>query len=222
MKPASYTELVTMVQDYIHRPSITSGLVDYFITEAEAEMNARLRTRRQLTALTPTISSTGAVTIPDDFGGWKQFTARDGSTAWDLDILTSESQWDIDDAYGGTGKPQAVVARGSTHQVWPYEDTTYTYRTLYYARIPNLTSGAPTNWVILNHPSCYMYGVLAASRGFIQDDARLGQFSALFSRAIDRVIEEEGLEKDVRSNAILRPNTSMFSGYGGSNIETDG
>lgn len=220
MKPASYTELVTAIADYTHRTDLTSGYVDYFITEAEAEMNTRLRTRRQLTAVTPTVSAAGVVTLPTGFAGWKRFQARDSTNAWDLDIVTLESQEDIDPAYGGTGVPQALINLGGTWQIWPYTDGTYTYRAYHFAIVPNLTSSATTNWVILNFPEAYLFGCLAAARGYVQDDPRFPIWEQRFQRAVERIIEQDQMDSDPRTSVVLKPNTAMFGGRGRSNIES--
>jgi len=214
MKPTTYTELVTALADYSKRTDITSGLCDYLITEAEEEMNARLRVRRMLTALTPTVSSSGAVTIPSDWRGWKRFVARDASQSWNLDMLDVEQQFDLDSATAGTGRPTAIVMDGANGQIWPYTDGTYTYRALYYATIPNLTSGAPTNWLLTRYPMAYVYGCLAALKAFVMDDERIPGWVSAFNRAVERIDEEDRLEKDSRDSASLTANTTMFAGGG--------
>ena len=221
MKPASYTELVTAIQDYTKKSSFTSTLVDYLITEAEAEMNARLRTRRQLTALTPTVSSAGVVTIPNDFGGWKRFTTRDASQAWDLRLLSAEQEYDILSAYTAASRPSALIQKGTTAQVWPYTDGLYTFAALYYARVPNLTSTATTNWVILNHPMAYLYGCLAAAKGFIMDDERIAMWSSMFTRALDRIEREDALDTSASDDSTLSVNTALFRTGSGYNVLSD-
>lgn len=218
MKPTTYTELVTAVSDYCKRSDIVAATVDYIITEAEEEMNARLRVRRQLTALTPTVSSSGAVTIPSDWRGWKRFLARDASLSWALEMLDVEQQFELDASTAGTGRPEAIVMDGSTGQIWPYTDGTYTFRALYFAGIPNLASGAPTNWLLTRYPMAYVYGCLAALAAFIKDDPRVPQWQSAFSRAIDRINEEDKMERDSRNSASLSANTTMFQGGRGFNI----
>ena len=222
-KPSTYTELVTAVADYLHRSDLTSGFVDYFITEAEAEMNARLRTRRQLTAITPTVSTAGVVTIPTTWAGWKRFTCRDGTNAWDLDILDVEQQYELDSEYGNTtGVPKALLAGAGDHQIWPYTDATYTFRALHYAVVPNLTSGASTNWLLTKHPTAYLYGCLAAARGYIVEDERLEKWQQMFQHAMNRIEAEDALEMDSRDSVALTPNTNLFGNVWRANITSDG
>lgn len=228
MLPTNYSTLATAVQAYLHRTDIgvSAGNLDYLITEAEQEMNARLRVRRQLTALTPTVSSVGVVTLPTDFGGWCRFQARDGTVEWDLDLIPAEQTTDVSSLYGATGVPKALIMKGSTAQIWPYTNTGYTFATLYYGRVANLTSGAATNWVITNFPMAYVYGCLAAAQAFSKDDkptmvSRFELWQKRFLRVLDQIEAEDAIDLDARKHARLSPDTSLFSGQPRSNIEAD-
>jgi hypothetical protein len=58
----TYATLATAVQTYMGNRTdvgVASGNLDYLCSEAEEEMNARLRVRRMLTTVTPTVSSAG-------------------------------------------------------------------------------------------------------------------------------------------------------------------
>jgi len=216
----SYAELVAALDIYLGR-SDSSTIADYLIAEAEAEMNARLRVRRMLTSLVPTVSGTGSVTIPADFGGWKRFSAVNGGVARDLALLTAESQRDIQRTTSMPGTPKAVITLGAASQVWPYGDSNWTYEALYFARIPNLNAVDDTNWVILVHPVAYLYGCLAAARGYASDE-KVDLWEKRFDRAVERIEEEDSLETNASDHAILAPNTSLFGGGGAYNVLTDG
>lgn len=229
MKPTTYATLATAVQDYLSRTDVgvASGNLDYLITEAEQEMNARLRVRRMLTTVTPTVSAAGVVTLPSDYGGWKRFQARDGTSEWDLDLVAAEQLTSLSPLYGGSnGTPEAIVTLGSTSQVWPFTNGSYTYAALYYARIPNLTSSATTNWVITNFPMAYVFGCLTAARGFVKDQnpqsaSRFDMWAKRFDRVIEQIQDEDKFDLDARSSATLVANTSLFGGSSQSNIKTD-
>src|SRR4051812_12156435 len=105
-----YASLATAVQAYLGGRTdvgVVSGNLDYLISEAEEEMNTQLRTRRGLTAITPTVSSAGVVTLPTDFGGWKRFQCRDGTREWDLDLVAAEVTTDYASLYNSPGIPEA-------------------------------------------------------------------------------------------------------------------
>lgn len=219
---STYTTLASAVQSYTGRADIgvVGGNLDYLVQEVEQELNARLRVRRMLTTVTPTVSAAGVVTLPADYGGWKRFQVRDGAREWDLDLKSAEQTTDVFSLYLSTGVPKALITTGSTSQIWPFTNT-YTYAALYYARIPNLTAGAPTNWVIANFAMAYLYGCLAAARGMVMDDARFPVWVERFNRAIEDIEDEDAKDLDARDHALLAPNTSLFGGRGIYNVLAD-
>lgn len=212
----TYTTLATAVQSYLSRTDVgvASGNLDYLIQEVEEEANSRLRVRRMLTSVTPTVSAAGVVTLPSDFGGWKRFQVRDGSREWDLNLLSAEETTDIWTLYGSAGIPKALITTGSTSQILPFTNGAYTFAGLYFGRIAQLTSGAPTNWLIANFPMVYLYGCLAAAKGLIGDDARMPIWIDRFNRAMKHVQMEDAKDLDARSNNTMSPDTSLFGGAG--------
>lgn len=222
----TYATLATAVQDYLALTSVgvASGNLDYLLSEAEEEMNARLRVRRMLTSSSPTVSSTGVVTLPTDFGGWKRFQIRDGVSEWDLELIAAEQTTDVTRVYTQpNGVPRVLITNGATSQILPFTNSTYTFVALYYARIPQLTAAATTNWVIANYPNVYLYGCLAAAAGFVQDmqpaqASRFDQWAKKFGHAIDRINTEDAIDLDARSNTTLTPNTALFNRGVRSNI----
>lgn len=222
---SSYSTLATAVNAYLGRDLATANL-DYFCAEAEQEMNAKLRVRFMLTAITPTVSSAGVITLPTGFLGWKRFQVRDGTSEWDLALKSAEQLTSISPLYGQAGVPQAVITVGATSQIWPYTDAVYTFRGLHYLKIPELASGAATNWVTANYPMAYLYGCLMAARGFIKDDdptwsARFDRWEKRFFRAIDQINAADAIDLDARTHAELDADTSLFSGGGDNNIRAD-
>lgn len=224
----TYATLATAVQEYLARTDVgvASGNLDYLCAEAEQEMNARLRVRRMLTSVTPTVSSAGVVTLPTDYRGWQRFTVRDGNSEWDLDLKSAEQKPEIQSSYTTDGKPRALITVGATSQIWPYTDGFYTFVASYYAMVPQLTSGAGTNWVITNFPMAYLYGCLAAARGFMLDDSpamqsRFDVWTKRFSHVLDQIEAEDARDLDARTHATLDADTSLFRGGERSNIQAD-
>lgn len=216
-----YASLSTALTGYLHRADIVTAGVDYFIQEVEEEVNSRVRVRRMLTTVTPTVSAAGVVTLPSDFGGWKRFQVRDGAREWDLELKSAEETTDVSSLYTSTGVPQALITNGATSQIWPFTNGTYTFAGLYYAQVPALTSGATTNWLITNFPMVYLYGCLAAARAFAQDDPRFPVWVQRADRAIRHITMADAKDLDARSNAIASPDTSLFRGSGSYDVLSD-
>lgn len=229
---SSYATLGSALAMYTARADMgATQTLDWMISEAEQEMNGRLRVRRMLTTVTPTVSSAGVVTLPSDFAGWKRFTARDGTSEWDLALASAEQKAEVQSAYASEGQPCALVTLGSTSQIWPYDDGVYTYVGLYYARIPALTSSASTNWVVTNFPNAYLYGCLAAAcriaAGSAQPDmvpkwvTQAEGWQRQFSGVIEHIKREDAKDLDARTHATLSPDTTLFGGRQYSNIQSD-
>lgn len=227
----NYSTLATAVQEYLSRTDVgvASGNLDYLLSEAEEEMNSRLRVHRMLTAAASVVpSSTGVVTLPTDFMGWKRFQMRDGVNEFDLDLRSAEETTEVSRLYGTySGIPQALLMLTSTAQIWPYTHGVYTFACLYYARIPQLTSGAATNWVVTNYPNAYLYGCLAAARGLVKEEtpagaSRFDVWAKRFDMAIKRIEREDARDLEGRNNTRLEPDTSLFTRRGKANIEADG
>lgn len=225
---SSYSTLATAVQAYLHRADVgvSAGNLDFLCAEAEQEMNARLRVRRMRTVVTPTVSSSGVVTLPTDFAGWKRFSVRNGSQEWDLDLKDAEEVPNVSMLYGGTGEPEALITVGSTSQVWPFTNGVYTFAGLYFAKIPELTVGAPTNWVITNYPMAYLYGCLAAAQMYVKDDkpamaSRFEMWGKRFDRVLTQIDRDNAKEIDSRTNATLVADTSLFAKRGHYHVMSD-
>lgn len=207
----SYATLATAVQDYLARDNVgvSAGNLDYLVGEVEEELNAILRVQRMLTSVTPTISSLGVVTLPADFLGWARFVARQGDTEWDLTPAAAEEQASISPLYGTPGRPRSIIQSiDGAGKIFPYTDGVYTFTALYYARIPQLTSGGSANWVITSYPSVYLYGCLAAAAGYSMDDD--SAWSRKFREGIQRIQREDKMARDARKGARLKPDTPMF------------
>jgi hypothetical protein len=229
---SDYTTLASALQEYLYTAALAvpGRNLDYLISEVEQEMNARLRVRRMLTSITPTVSSAGVVTLPTGFGGWKRFTARDGTNEWDLELVSAEAKPEIMAIYGSSGMPRALVTIGATSQIWPYTDGAYTFAGLHFTRIPALTASATTNWVVTNFPNAYLYGCMAAAcrMGIGGADvamipklqAQEATYSRLFDRMIAGIQREDAIDLDARTHATLEPDTTLF-GRSSHNITTD-
>lgn len=218
MALANYTDLLAAVREYLHRSTdITDAILGYWINEVEAEANARLRVRRMLTSVVPTVSAAGVVTLPADFGGWKRFVVFNGSNAWDLKLKDAEARYDDYSAYGASGVPYGLYTEGSTSQIWPFTNAIYTFAALYYARIPNLTSAAPTNWLMTNFPMVYLHGCIAAAKGWNHSDSpkggsKLNVWQERFFAALDQVEEEDARDRAANTREKMEMDTTLFGG----------
>ena len=76
---------------------------------------------------------------------------------------------------------------GTEIQVYPPPDGTYTAELVYYAEIPALTDSNTTNWLLTLAPDIYLYGTLMQTAPYLQDDARLQTWAALYQKKMQDI-----------------------------------
>ena len=85
------------------------------------------------------------------------------------------------------GKPLWYTMIGTEIQVYPPPDGTYTAELVYYAEIPALTDSNTTNWLLTLAPDIYLYGTLMQTAPYLQDDARLQTWAALYQKKMQDI-----------------------------------
>lgn len=89
-----------------------------------------------------------------------------------------------------TGRPTTYAVEGNTTlRLSPTPDAAYTLDVLYAPIISPLLMGQPLNsdaesWLLTQWPNLYGYGVLAIIYTYLNDDAKLAKFAALYQDAV--------------------------------------
>lgn len=180
--------LIASVTDALNRTDLSNSLVTDWVTMCEADMNRRLRTRRQVTVATQSYSSEYG-NAPADFLAPISLTLLDsnGSTVV-LDNLSPEELAErkpFAGTYTNNGTPTAYAIVGGQFQFFPAFTTATNVTVTYYAKVPALSGGA--NWVSQNYIDAYYYGTLAHSAPYLMDDARLQTWGTLYERALGEI-----------------------------------
>lgn len=81
-----------------------------------------------------------------------------------------------------TGKPLEYTIEGSNVRLGPTPDGVYTIVVDYYAKVPALSSGNTTNWLLTNYPNSYLFGTLAEAEAFLGADNEDARFSLWMQR----------------------------------------
>lgn len=183
MTIASYSDLNTAVANWTGRSDLTSRIPEGIVL-AEAKMNRYLRVKSMVTKNASFSIDGEYVAVPTNFGGVKTFYLNTSDTAV-LDFMPDElitNTWQ-----GSTGQPEAYCVQGDNFRFGPVPDKTYTATLVYYLKVPALTASATTNWVILNHPDAYLYGVLAEMAVFAKDPQAAQGYWGLMYQALDQI-----------------------------------
>ncbi|MEN3234731.1 hypothetical protein PUR29_14110 [Methylobacterium ajmalii] len=159
------------LSDYLAR----NDLEDYyptFIELAEKRLNSALKTLGMQGATDLSIANGAqSAALPNDYVEWVrvQFTA--GGRTLGLRYMEPNAP-EVTHRFRPNGPPQFYTVTGGVLSPVPARDGTY--RLTYYQRLPPLTDGAPTNWLIVTAPQIYLYAVLAEAYAFQKDEEKAG------------------------------------------------
>ena len=158
MTIATYTDLTAPVGNWLHRTDLAAIIPD-FITLAEKRINGDLDARQQDTDTTlSTVASTVTVAAPSDVVNIRSLTVQSSPNTV-LNYLTPD-QFNDQYKWGETGTPRSFTIIGSNIYFGPTPDAVYSVQCIYKARVPSLSAGSPTNWLLTAFPSVYLNAAL--------------------------------------------------------------
>ena len=189
MALATYTDLQASVANWLHRSDLTSVIPDLIVL-AEARLARDLRLRSQVaSANILTAASSRSADLPP---GWLEF--ENVTVVGDPDTqLTYVNIQYLDTKFPGngtTGKPFVHSIEGQSIYFGPTPDAVYTINTLYYKRWDPLAT-TPTNWLLSNHPSLYLFATLAEAAPFLQNDERAGLWEQKYAADVLKLQESD-------------------------------
>jgi hypothetical protein len=82
------------------------------------------------------------------------------------------------------GIPKFYANIGDTIEVFPTPAAEYQMQLQYYAKTPALSDSNTDNWLLSDAPDIYLYGALVQAAPYLNDDARVQTWAALYSAAI--------------------------------------
>ncbi len=195
MTIATYSELVTELEAYLKRSDYTPR-IPTFISLTEARLN-RLLDDPEMEVRATTIGTGQYTTLPSDF---KRMIGVSTGNNFELQQISSSQITSLDQT--NTGEPRKFAIADGAITFAPI-NAAAPIAMLYVRRIPALTSGAPTNWLLEKAPDIYLYGCLLQAHLFGWYDERI----PLFKAAYDEAIAEMKVDGDNRrwGSAPIRP-----------------
>ena len=184
MALTTYAELKTSVGDWLNRSDLTTAIPD-FISLAEAQIERNLRTRQMIVRSTASLSTEYSA-VPDDFLEAKTFKL-DTNPPTPLQFETIDSMDNLSTVYTASGKPAYFSVVGGQFRFVPTPDTTYTGELTYYAKLSKLSASNTTNWLLTAAPDIYLYGSLMQAAPYLQDDARITVWAALYKNGLEEL-----------------------------------
>lgn len=184
MAITSYSTLQTTVGDWLNRSDLTTVIPD-FITLAEAQFNRTLRHRKMVERATATLDTEYSAMPADWLESIRYQINTNPITV--MEFVSPDQAALLKGAYSTSGKPIFYSQIGQQFQVIPAPDSgsAYTGELTYYAKIPALSAGNTSNWLLVDSPDIYLYGALLQSAPYLQDDQRLNIWAAIYQRLIE-------------------------------------
>lgn len=181
MTIATYSELVTEVEQYLNRTDYTVR-IPTFIRLVEAKLNRLLNDPSMEVRATITASSQ-YTPLPSDFNRLiGVFTGNNFElTETSASRITSLDQTNT----GGDPREYALVNNALTF--FPV-NTGAVITILYIRNIPGLSVSNPTNWLLDRAPGLYLFGVLMQAAVFGWNDERVPGIKALFDEALNELM----------------------------------
>lgn len=206
MPLTTYTELQSAIGDWLNRGDM-AAVIPTFITLAESYFDKNLRTREML-ATVQIDAVDGVASLPADMA--ELLTVRSvsrGNVA--LQLLPPR------EAIAAEGVDRArpldfYTIVGGDLRLVPRLVGTEAIQIDYYARVPRLGAGEPSNWLLSRAPEIYLYGALIQSAPYLKDDARLPVWTDLLQRALDDIRVDN--ERAEFGGSTLKVRTRGFGG----------
>jgi len=185
-----YADLESKVADWLDRGDLTAQIPD-FVALVEAKLNRVLRSVNSEVSALWAVSSEFYL-LPSDFRKLRKLYIEGSPDR----PLVEMSPTAIPSMFSGdTGTPRAYYIEGRQLGFAPPPDQSYTFRATYFQRVPPLTSAAPSNWVLEEHPDIYVWGTLMHGAIYIRDPEAANACEGLFDTAIAELQRESRLDR---------------------------
>lgn len=187
MPLTTYAELKTAVADFLDRDDLSTVSAD-FVTLAEAQLQRELRHPEMEKRATATIDARFSA-VPSDFLAPIRLHLSTKYRALDLVSLDEMARWRAlsDDT---ADEPKRYTVVGSEFEFEPTPDDSYTLELYYRRTLPALSDADTSNWLLTRAPDAYLYGALLQSAPYLQEDARVQTWAALYREAIQGLNRE--------------------------------
>jgi len=207
MSIVDFASLSQAVTDNLARSDLAPFVPD-FITMAENWLNfgadgidpLRCREMETVVPLTPD-PVTGISPLPADYLQYIRASVINTQRAT-LSYLTPDQaeRW-YPDGTGGIAEFFSIIGTG----LYTYPITTSQQLSLvYYAALPPLTAGNPTNWLLTKSPSLYLRAALSQAAEFIKDDAEMTKQGGLAAALLAGLNRSDMLAKYARAGITFR------------------
>jgi hypothetical protein len=167
----NYSSLKGEVANWLNRSDLTDA-IETMIQLAEKSLNEDHRVRSLVTNNAFVVDADDEA-LPSDCA-YPESLYHDGATYFgEIEIVPAEKLGGLKAVHGTTGVPAYAALQNNALKFAPVPSGSFTLKLTYWRQVPALSSSAPTNWLITDHPHIYLYATLVESAPYLKDDDRL-------------------------------------------------
>lgn len=194
----TYAELVTAGSKWFMDRDISTEM-DEIIQLFTGYINTRLRCR-QMETIASIAASSNTYALPSDYLEYKRVVEK-ASIRRPLKYISEDA---IESLYPdrASGLSNHFTIIGSTIYTFPLSTTDI--ELTYYTKIPLLSSGATTNWLLTAHPGLYLHGCKMYAAEFTEDTGGVFEKEAtIVQDLIDRIHALDNRSKFANAGVTL-------------------
>lgn len=181
----TFANLKTQIIDFSHRNDISNRVEDFIVLAEEAmyaNPNFPLQLRQMETRSEATMGASRFLALPDGFITMRRLKLNISGESCDVQYMAPDQMF----IQGASGRPKFFTVT-SQLEFDREPDSTYTVDMQYSAIPTPLSAANPTNIVLTNHPSAYLYGALTAAFGWANDTENEANYQRKFFGIIDGI-----------------------------------
>lgn len=186
MAITTYDELKTAVQAWFYERTDLSSYVADFIALAEGHFNRELRLR-EMVAVTDLTPTSGVVTLPTDYLGYKRVVEK-ASSRRALSYITPEA---ADRLYSTSSAGLAINFTIVGSSLYTYPSASNDVELTYFQKIPALSDANTSNWLLAKYPNVYLRGALMMMAEFDKDDAEQSKQTQMLDMLLRQLRAED-------------------------------
>ena len=148
------------------------------------------------------------VSLPTDYLEMMNIELSGTSPPKRLVYITSDRSDDYREKQNNkTGKPNYYTIEGTSIQLLPTPDTTYTLQLNYFQDIPALSGLADSgnNWLLVSHPDIYLFGTLLQSAPYLMDPQSIGTWGTMYTQALQELQTSDEKSRYSGGTLNMRP-----------------
>lgn len=186
MSITTYTELKSAVADFLNRQDLASA-IPTFISLAESSFNRDIRHWRMDVRTSITLDAQ-FVDLPSGWLETVKIVNATGEGPQELELIPLAEMDERRFASNDTaGAPRFYAINGGKIELYPTPSEAFTASITYVQKPTALSTSNASNWLLENFPDVYLYGSLAHSAPYLQEDSRLGVWAALYQQALSAI-----------------------------------